>query len=374
MSNDQIPAAETIALFYREGSSDKEYHVHLKARDNGWVVEFQYGKRGSALRSGVKTKDPLDFATAKKTYDKTVQGQLKEGYTPDEGGAIYQSTPLQNDFTGVLPQLLNAVELHKAGDYMKDPDWMLQEKFDGQRLMLRKHAGAVQGINRSGIVVAIPKTFEDALLALPCDSCLIDGEWMGERFAAFDLVERDGDLRSVGAKERKARLDGFVGHLLDSVFLPVETAFDEASKRALMARVRAQTGEGLVGKRVGSSYKPGRPNSGGDQIKLKFVESATMLVSSQHATLRSVGVCGLDEKGVKVEKGSVTIPPNHPIPAVGAVVEILYLYAYKNGSLYQPVYKGARVDKAEADCVLSQLKCKVEAPVPAKAGVPKPRR
>ena len=373
MSQEQTPAAQTIALFYREGSSDKEYHVHLKERDGGWVVEFQYGKRGSALRSGAKTKDPVDYATAKKTYDKTVQGQLKDGYTEDEGGAIYQSAMATNDFTGVLPQLLNSVDLELADDYMVDSGWMLQEKFDGQRLMLRKIDGQVQGINRNGIRVAIPVIFETALMELPCQSCLIDGEWMGERFAAFDLVELDGDLRSLGAKERKERLDQTVAHLTEGPFIHVETAFDEESKRALMSRVKEQVGEGLVGKRVGSSYKAGRPNSGGDQIKLKFVESATMIVSSQHKTLRSVAVCGLDEKGQRVEKGSVTIPANHEIPGVGDIVEVGYLYAYKNGSLYQPVYKGKRVDKAEADCVLSQLKYKVEAAVSDNGG-PKPRR
>ncbi|HZZ00926.1 MAG TPA: hypothetical protein VFE36_15300 [Candidatus Baltobacteraceae bacterium] len=48
------------------------------------------------------------------------------------------------------------------------------------------------------------------------------------------------------------------------------------------------------------------------------------------------------------------------IPSVGDVVEIRYLYAYRGGSLYQPVYLGKRTDMDQSDCKLSQLKYKGE--------------
>jgi bifunctional non-homologous end joining protein LigD len=66
-----------------------------------------------------------------------------------------------------------------------------------------------------------------------------------------------------------------------------------------------------------------------------------------------------------VELGSVTIPPNHEIPDIQAIVEVQYLYAYKDGSIYQPVYKGPRRDQVLEACVTSQLKYKSDGPATA---------
>jgi bifunctional non-homologous end joining protein LigD len=56
--------------------------------------------------------------------------------------------------------------------------------------------------------------------------------------------------------------------------------------------------------------------------------------------------------------GSVAIPVNHEVPKVGDHIEVRYLYAYRGGSLYQPVYLGKR-DDADVDDV-STLKFKKE--------------
>lgn len=370
MSDTLLP--ETIALFYKGGSSDKEYHVHLKQADGGWLVEIQYGKRGSSLKSSLKTKSPIDYPLAKKTYDKTVNDQLKDGYTPAQTGVAYQDTPREKDFTGLLPQLLNAVEEDKFGPFLLSDEWMLQEKFDGQRLMLSRLASAVEGINRNGIRVAVPTTFEAAMHALPAKTCLIDGEWLGDRFAPFDLLELDGvDLRPLGAKTRKAKLDELLLGADDNVFLRVETAFDTPSKMALHDHVKAHGGEGVVAKKINEPYVVGRPNSGGSQLKRKFVESATMVVVAHHATKRSISVGTIDPAGARVQRGSVTIPPNYGIPDIETIVEVQYLYAYPDGSIYQPVYKGPRVDQGLAACICAQLKFKSDGPAATKPKGPR---
>ena len=48
--------------------------------------------------------------------------------------------------------------------------------------------------------------------------------------------------------------------------------------------------------------------------------------------------------------GNVSIPVNHAIPQVGNIIEVRYLYAYPNGSLFQPTYLGERNDLEETDC------------------------
>ena len=61
--------SESVSLYFKEGSSDKEYHAQLEPHQGGWIVSFQYGRRGSALRADLKTPQPLPYAEAKKIYD-----------------------------------------------------------------------------------------------------------------------------------------------------------------------------------------------------------------------------------------------------------------------------------------------------------------
>jgi len=47
------------------------------------------------------------------------------------------------------------------------------------------------------------------------------------------------------------------------------------------------------------------------------------------------------------------------VPEVGQIVDIRYLYAFKeSNALYQPVFLGVRKDVELHECVLSQLKYK----------------
>lgn len=360
------PQAESIALFFKNDSSDKEYHVHLKEKNAQWIVEIQYGKRGSALRSSLKTKEPLDFALAKKAYDKIVAEQIRDGYSPSGAGAAYQDTPLEKRFTGNVPQLSNPIDEEGFEAYLDDEIHMIQEKFDGERMMIARKSDAVVANNRNALEIAAPKIFADTLMSLPCASCLIDGEWLGDRFAPFDLLELDGvDLKPLGAKERKAKLDELLKSAYGETFLYVETAFTPDEKRKLHDFVKAANGEGVVGKRSDSPYEPGRPNSGGNHVKRKFVESATLFVTAIHKTKSSVSVGCLTRTGEILDCGNLTIHENKPVPEVGSIVEVMYLYAHAGGKLAQAVYKGPRTDQGREACLESQLKYKAEGPATA---------
>ena len=78
------------------------------------------------------------------------------------------------------------------------------------------------------------------------------------------------------------------------------------------------------------------------QLKYKFVESASFVVTQVHPTKRSVSL-GLYAGWARSSRlGNVTIPPNHDIPKAGSVVEVRYLYAFRqSGAVYQPVYSWA---------------------------------
>lgn len=114
-------------------------------------------------------------------------------------------------------------------------------------------------------------------------------------------------------------------------------------------------------KRHGAPHSPGRPASGGDQLKLKFIATARCIVAATNGAKRSVKLELLDDHDCRLNVGNVTIPTNHTVPSAGEIVEVRYLYAYPGGgSLYQPVYLGRRDDVDARACTVGQLKYKAE--------------
>src|SRR5581483_207391 len=102
------------SLYYREGSSDKEYHVRLVPRDSGFVVNFEYGRRGSTLNTGTKTTDPVDYETATVIFDKLVREKKAKGYSEGPNGTPYQQSDKAAQVSGIVPQLLNPIDEARA--------------------------------------------------------------------------------------------------------------------------------------------------------------------------------------------------------------------------------------------------------------------
>lgn len=94
-------------------------------------------------------------------------------------------------------------------------------------------------------------------------------------------------------------------------------------------------------------------------LKFKFYSTLSVICSSVNVGRRSIALELLDGKK-RVPVGNVTVYPNQEIPAVGDIVEVRYLYAYKGGSLFQPVLLTVREDLDEKDCTVAQLKYKPE--------------
>lgn len=357
-----------ISLYYSEGRSDKEYHAELVEVAGGNVVNFRYGRRGGALTVGTKTSSPVDFARAKKIFDQLVKEKTAKGYTPDVSGVAYQGAEnagLKTDFT---PQLLNTISEDEAVRLIEDDRWAAQEKMDGERRAAHAVVGGVTGINRKGLSVPLPTSLADELQTIEAASGTIrvDGEIIGDILYVFDLhvhqgislCQRQGWL----ARMRQAALSLANCRQIK----PVPFAVTTEEKRALWERVKAAHGEGVVFKRIDSLVTEGRPNIGGDWLKFKFTESASCCVTAVNPGKRSVKIGLLDSSKrpdvlngpMIIPVGNVTIPPNHAIPVAGDIVEVEYLYAYQGGSIYQPVYRGKRMDLDVGACTTAQLKFK----------------
>ncbi|MES2658852.1 MAG: WGR domain-containing protein [Verrucomicrobiota bacterium] len=357
--NPTTPILST-SLHFREGSSDKVYQAAVEPRGDGYIVTYAYGRRGSTLNTGVKADVPLPLATAIKVFERLVASKTAKGYKRDgEAGVPYQQTGDEGRDSGIRCQLLNPVEGAELIELLNDSQHCLQEKHDGRRLLVRKQGDETIGINRRGLVIAIPEPIRHAVEELPVD-VLIDGEVVGETLHAFDLLEIKGNnLRERGYLHRFAGLltllDAEHKHLR-----PVTTIVHPADKLAMFETYKQTGSEGVVFKDIEAPFTIGRPNSGGSQLKHKFVESASFIVTG-HNSKRSVTL-GLFDGNELVGAGNVTIPPNHEIPEKGNVVECRYLYAFReSGSIYQPVYLGKRDDLPASECGTEQLKYKVAA-------------
>ena len=350
---------ERVTLYYREGSSDKVYPAAIETAGNQFIVNYAYGRRGSTLTTGTKTSSPVDYDTAKKIHARLISEKKAKGYTEGADGTPYQHTNKQS--SGILPQLLNPVEEAEVEELLRDDDYCAQEKFDGRHLLTRKQDEFLEGINKKGLIVGLPQTVANELRDLS-GSFILDGESIGDDYHVFDLLELNGEnLRALSNRARFARLADLL--LLsrseyDHVRL-VQTAFKTQQKTELWERLRRENREGIVFKRLDAPYIPGRPNRGGPQLKFKFVATVSVIVAKVNEK-RSVEVSLFQGRSL-VSCGNVTIPANHEVPPAGAIVELRYLYAYRDSlALYQPVYLGPRTDVDTDKCVVSQLKFKAD--------------
>jgi bifunctional non-homologous end joining protein LigD len=351
-------------LFYHEGNSDKEYHLQIVEKASGsYSVECQWGRVGSTMQTQVKISN-VGLSVAEKMYNKVYNEKVGKGYIDKTklGNGGYSSPKASSLVVStMIPQLLNPIEESELEKYLRDDAYGAQEKKDGKHFILRIFDGVVSVFNKKGKEVGYPlswKEFAREFWKGEKISCILDGEGIGETFHVFDLLEIGGeDKRGEGYFDRWTTSNKLS---FGASIQVVSLAIGYKAKRALYDELVADKKEGIVFKRLDALYKPGRPSSGGDMVKYKFVATVSVRVCKGREGKRSIGMEILN--GDKWEFiGNCTVSANKGIPLLGVVVEIRYLYVQgKGGHLYQPVYIGKRDDVEEGECVISQLKYKAE--------------
>lgn len=156
-------------------------------------------------------------------------------------------------------------------------DWIHEIKHDGFRIMARRDGAGVRLITRNGHDFSNRFPFIAlAIGALPARSCVIDGEAIvcdenglavfelirGHRtpasavHCAFDLLELNGeDLRRKPIEVRKQRLAQLLRGASSSI---VFNEHYEGDGAIIFQHACALGCEGIVSKRLGSPYRPGR--------------------------------------------------------------------------------------------------------------------
>ena len=337
--------------------------------DGTFTAKSKYGPAGNLRAEAIQAAN-VSLEIAEKAYTKVIKSK-------QTGSSIYKIVSQSNPTEAVVvtptreatspygAQLLNPIEteselisLFEMGGHYA------QVKMDGDRMSILVGNGQMVAYNRKGQERDFPTKLKDQLQAISINGVYyIDGEIVNDTFYAFDLLQYSEAPNLADTEysyrfsvlldlEDKYKLTSDYFKIVHSIMPPL-TGRRECIT-ALLNRVKNESGEGVVLKDFSKPHSSGRPNSGGDQLKFKFVESSTCIVSKVN-NQRSVGLQLLGQLGVPVDVGNVSIPPNQEIPAVGDLVEVRYLYAFDGGSLYQPVYLGKRKDLDRSECTLAQI-------------------
>jgi bifunctional non-homologous end joining protein LigD len=257
-------------------------------------------------------------------------------------------------------QLACEVETGQIKRFLNDPDWVMQEKMDGKRIMIHRRNEGMDfpfrfvAENRQGknVTKSLPDVLKEYLNDICTGDWTADGELVGDVFWCFDFLGEDLSLCEDPLWFRHAAIpDDF--RRIDSP-LQIVPILEDDEKKVAFTRILKSGGEGVIFKKKESPYRGGRSK---DWQKCKFITSASVVVHARHAAKRSVEI-GIWENGRSFAVGSVTIPGTTRMPHPGEIIEVQYLYATAKGKLFQPVYLMQRDDLCLADCGARQLKFK----------------
>lgn len=290
------------------------------------MVEFAFGPRGKALKTGTKTAEPVDFAAAEKIFDKLVREKMAKGYTPHDSGVAYTNTEHEQDASGLAP--LDSHHRGRGGALLADP--AVRDAGETRRREPPVDGDRRRPGPRREPAEASTSTSPARLGRRPGGvqgNAVRRGAHGRRPVDAFDLLEHEGeDLRSLPYQVRYSRLVALATRSKASAWFkvtPLQRSME--AKRAELAKLRNIHAEGVVFKKLAEPFDAGRSTAA---LKFKFVDSATCIVL-KHNLQRSIVVGLLGAQGDAISLGNVTVPANEPVPPLDALVEVRYLYRYE---------------------------------------------
>ncbi len=154
---------------------------------------------------------------------------------------------------GAFPDWVEPMAATLTQDRFVGPEWIVERKFDGIRLLAFKNGADIRLLSRNRLPQHLP-AIAAAIAALPADTLVLDGEltWSGGAYHVFDIMWLDGqDVTPLPLDQRRALLSAL------PLRAPLErvAAIDEPAPWEL---ARAEGWEGVVVKRRDSKYEQRR--------------------------------------------------------------------------------------------------------------------
>lgn len=271
-----------------------KFDLSGKRMNGRWNLVRMKPREGETRENWLLIKDDDHHASTRgnlvSDYSNSVKtgrsmGAIAAGAAPAKDGGGSKRRPRRHANPGFEKvQLATLVDEAPEGD-----GWLHETKLDGYRALASIGKDGVVLYTRSGLdwtdrYAGLP----EALSSLDCRSALIDGEVISKsapkegtgfsllqndlehgrplRFMAFDLLSLDGeDLRELPIEERKKRLKILMASAPGNEVLRFSEHVIGHGSRVFEEIARAG-GEGIVSKRVGSSYRGVRNR---DWLKVK---------------------------------------------------------------------------------------------------------
>ncbi|HEY0388039.1 MAG TPA: DNA ligase D [Gaiellales bacterium] len=288
-------------------------------------------------------------------------------------------------------------------------DWTYEVKWDGYRVIARLEGGETALTSRRGVDMAsrFPMLVRALPHALRTSDCVVDGELCmldeegrpsfslmqrGEgspAYYVFDLLELERrPIIDLPLEERREQLEAL---LIDgNPLVRLSRGFDDGA--ALLDAVVAQDMEGVVAKRLGSPYRPGRRS--GDWVKVKSRQDGEFLIlgwtpgQGAREALGSLvlgepgdeGITwagnvgsGLDERTIaellrRLEPMRVDAAPISPLPKMPKTpvrrvrwveprlrAKVRFAERTRDGRLRAPVFMGLAEEQAQAEVRSSRV-------------------
>ena len=340
-----LPPAPEGALIYTHPQGKTIYVLP----DNTMVCFKPDGKRG----------------TSSATPDKLAVGH--GGWELQSGSArpaapTATARPVTPVAFSVSPQLAQQTEFDSLKEFITDPNWVLEQKLDGHRVLLVSPGGNYPptALTRNGgpYTRNLPTAVQNFRFpaGASAGAWVLDGELVGSTYWVFDMPRWPGDTdHSMTLLNRRAAFEMLLQQI-NHPFKVVPQAKTVDEKIRLSEVALSDNFEGLVAKRRNSTYGSGQRNS--DWLKLKFVATVDCIVTGVRTDGKDSVDLGLYEGAALTPVGRASLigKEKKGTVALGDVLEVRYLYVGAQGRLYQPTILHKRTDKRAHECTTAQLK------------------
>jgi ATP-dependent DNA ligase len=248
--------------------------------------------------------------------------------------------------------------------FLDDPNWVWQEKWNGDRRLILKEGNTIQDFNRKGERgKGLPPEIIAALKAHPLHRFIIDCEWVRDfnQLVIFDMLIAGDDV--IATNPYSSRLsyihmnfDGF-----NKRVLPIATAVTRAEKLALVERLIAEHAEGFVMKELSKPYR--ESNKAGTlryNYRVKFWKTLDAVVLGDSTKIVDGNTRDSVRLGLYMQDGSLKDICGASKKAryslkIGDVVEIKYLYGTGTFDIVQIDILHLRDDKTAEQCTIDQI-------------------
>ena len=245
------------------------------------------------------------------------------------------------------PELLTRLTPAEAVRYIIDDNYAVEEKRDGERLLVECNGQQLDAWNKKGERTVVFPSLRRVLTSTNVTRFILDGEDESPSYQCWDLLRaEDYDLTSLPYFQRREVLKVFAA-CPNVIVIPMWLGFQ--NKWQAILDLWARRAEGVVFKNLHAPHRPGRAKQ---HFKLKFEKTATVRIREVDSERDRAEIEMLDQhgwhsvSGLKVRNGSVR---------KGDFVEVRYLSASAKRRLQQPVFLRPRRDVNDSDCSMEQL-------------------